>query len=117
MKAAGSKLELLPTELLTDISFSSRPFNEFSDCALSCKTLMEGYAGKLNNKSSIFTVSSEVNPLHTGQPTISKDWDEDEMARVWVFDKKMEGTGAIFAVGQARIYVESFYDSSANTLN
>ncbi len=52
----------------------------------------------------VFTVNSEINPDISGSAALSKDWDKHEVARLWIFDEKMAGTGRIYAVGQARIF-------------
>ena len=117
LKPTDATLEDLPTEQLNEIVFNSRRFTNFEDCTFSCRSLMEGYAKKLNGDDERFKVGSEINPVHTGTPTLSKDWGLNETARIWVYDKQMEGTGTINAMGQARIFTTSEYVTGQSSLS
>jgi hypothetical protein len=91
---------------VTDLSVASREFVDYNECVTSCKQFMSDMKDKINlvAEKIVFKVSSEINPVYSGTPTLSKDWDAHEVARLWIFDEKMEGTGRIHAVGQARIF-------------
>ncbi len=91
---------------VTDLSLASREFIDYNECITSCKRLMTDLKDQINLASDpvVFRVSSEINPVLGGAPTLSKDWDAHEVARLWIFDEKMEGTGRIHAIGQARIF-------------
>lgn len=88
----------------TSIAVSSRTFETYDECVSSCKRLMDDFLKRANGKRTIFKMGSEVNPIHSGQQTLSKDWSVGEVSRLWIYDKKMEQTGHIHAVGQARIF-------------
>ena len=97
-------LQLFPG--LNEISFQSRIFPNYSECVKSCKGLMEDMTRDINSKfeDKRFKVGAEVNPVHSGTPTMSKDWDVAEVARFWVYNKAMEGTGNIAAVCRGSIF-------------
>ena len=105
---AGSTLRLLQDEYpgATDISLASRDFTDYNTCTTSCKRMMDDVVEKLNNANmhAKYVLSVEVNPIHTGQDTMSKNWKTDELARLWAFDEKMRGAQTIAAVCQARIF-------------
>lgn len=97
--------ELFPA--LQEISFQSRVFTQYAECVKSCKGLMEDMTKGINTslEAPKFKVGAEVNPEHTGNQTLSKDWGHDEVARFWVYDKAMEGNGkAINAICKASIF-------------
>jgi hypothetical protein len=90
-----------------DLAVNSRAFTNYIECVTSVKGLMDDVVKNVNGKSkrgAKFTVSSEVNPLHSGIETRSKDWGPDELARLWIFDKKQAKSQNIYAVGKARIF-------------
>jgi hypothetical protein len=98
-------LEIFPG--LNEISFQSRVFPQYSDCVKSCKGMMEDMAKGINLgvEAPKYKVGAEVNPVHTGNQTLSKDWGDSEVARFWIYDKAMEGNGkSINAVCKASIF-------------
>jgi len=106
---AGGHLRLMQDTYpgATDLSLASRDFGDYNECITSCKKLMDDVLTKLNSTENGITymLNSEVNPLHTGQETLSKDWAPGELARIWAFDKQMDKKDQpIVAVGQARIF-------------
>ena len=99
-------LDLFPG--LNEISFNSRVFPNYAECVKSCKGIMEDVTFRINERlgEPKFKVGAEVNPIHTGTPTLSKNWSDTEVARFWVYNKSMEGTGAnIPAVCRGSIFV------------
>jgi hypothetical protein len=90
---------------VTDLSVASREFVDYNECVTSCRQFMDDLKTRINLTADtpIFKISSEVNPVYSGTPTMSKDWDAHEIARLWIFDERMEG-GKIEAVGQARVF-------------
>ncbi len=92
---------------INSLACTSRVFGTYDECVSSCKSLMDDLMKKANAKSDIFKMGSEVNPVHSGQPTLSKDWAVGEVSRLWLYDKKMEKGGQIHAVGQARIFAQA----------
>jgi len=91
---------------VTDLSVASRQFVDYNECVTSCRQFMTDLKDKINLAAEkvVFKLNSEINPVYSGTSTLSKDWDVHEVARLWIFDEKMEGTGRINAVGQARIF-------------
>ena len=66
---------------------------------------MDDVARSANSENTIqLMVTAEVNPVHSGIDTRSRDWGSDELARMWIFDKTQEGSRSIHALGQARIF-------------
>lgn len=95
--------ELLPG--VSTITLVSRSFLSYDECVSSCRQLMDDVTDRLNEASAgIFKLGSEVNPLYSGSPTLSKDWAPGEVARLWIYDQSMEKSGQIAAMGQARIF-------------
>jgi len=90
---------------VTDINITSRRFSDYSECVTSCRQLMDDLLVRVNATSQVrYKVGAEVNPLHTGQETLSKDWLKDEVSRLWLYEADMEKTGHIEAIGQARVF-------------
>ncbi len=92
---------------LNEISFRSRTFSNYSECVKSCKGMMEDMSRDINTsfEEPKFKVGAEVNPIHTGTQTLSKDWGSFEVARFWVYNKAMEGNGAaISAICRGSIF-------------
>lgn len=100
-----------------DISMNSRDFSTYTECVGSAKQLMEDVVKDVNAqvKREQFIVSTEINPIHTGIDTRSQDWEEGEITRFWIFDKKLEGLNRIHAVGQARIFAVDKLDDEGET--
>lgn len=98
-----SALSLFPK--MHEISLQSRTFQTYSEAVKSCKGLMEDLMRDINLgfKEDRFKVAAEVNPKYSGTQTLSKDWDDVEVARFWVYNKAMEGKGQISAVGKSSI--------------
>lgn len=90
-----------------DIIISSKHFDEFEQAVTSANALVTEMA--LNVNASIneerYGLISEVNPSRSGQETISKDWGDAELVKLWVIDKihREENPGPIKAVGLAQI--------------
>lgn len=104
-----NKLTLLQQEHpgVTDITLASRDFSDYNECISSCRRLMDDLCVKANSAVSneLYKVSTEINPVHSGAATLSKDWSASELARIWVYDKNMEVRGQLIqAIGQARIF-------------
>lgn len=84
---------------LSEISFRSRIFSSYAECVKSCKSLLDDVSADVNRHepNPKYKVGAEVNPIHTGTQTLSKDWGETEVARFWVYDKNMEGNNSKIA--------------------
>lgn len=87
---------------------TSRQFISYEECVSACKALMDDVVKGLNSSNPVFKLSAEVNPMYTGQVTLSKDWGPGEISRLWIYDQGMEKTGHIHAVGQARIFGSTY---------
>lgn len=112
-----AKLEL--TELLPhaqEVSLSSRTFINYNECVTSCKGLLQDIVATMNDGDRVFKVGAEVNPIFSGQPTLSKDWFESEVARFWIYDKAQEGAGAKID-GIARTSIFAVPRTEARSLN
>jgi hypothetical protein len=110
LKTNGDNHGDIPSEWIgvNAINLNSRHFNDYIECIRSCKKLMDDVAEKANaNAAGKYEVGTEVNPVHSGQDSISKDWAVYEIARIWIYDKGMKNTGAIQAIGQSRIFGSS----------
>lgn len=88
---------------VSTVSMLSRDFSSYEECIMSCRRLMDDVLAKVGSVDT-YKLGSEVNPVYSGQPTLSKDWGIGEVARVWIYDKSMEKTGQIHAIGQARVF-------------
>lgn len=92
---------------VADMVVSSREFNNYNDCLISCTSFINDLHDmiKAMGLSKTFRVSSETNPaLNGGKATLSGDWSNIEISRLWLFDVATEGTGKISAAAQARIF-------------
>ena len=109
LKSDELKIEMLQEQYpgTTSIAFASRTFETYDECISSCKSLMDDLLKRANVGKDVFKMGSEVNPIHSGQQTLSKDWSIGEVSRLWIYDKKMEQGGQIHAVGQARIFAQT----------
>jgi hypothetical protein len=94
-------LELFPN--LNEISFQSRVFQSYGECVRSCKGLLEDITKDINGSTNKFKVGAEVNPIHSGTPSLSKDWMDGEVSRFWIYQSSMEGSGGILAIGRGSI--------------
>lgn len=92
---------------VSNFALTSRLFSSYEECISSCSRLMSDAARHYNGTDAKFKVGSEVNPIHSNQPTLSKDWADGEISRLWIYDGAMEGKGQINAVAQARIFGSS----------
>lgn len=91
---------------VTDMLFNSRVFTSYDDALVSCKRLMTDFKNAANKTvgKSYFNVNAEINPEFSGEPTVSTDWEFEEVARMWLFDKRMAKSGKIDAIGRASIF-------------
>lgn len=91
---------------VTDITLASRDFIDYDECVVSSKRFMDDMLAKANGavEEPIYKLSTELNPTLTGQPTMSNDWANHELSRLWIYDKNMEGSKQIQAVGHVRIF-------------
>lgn len=90
---------------VADISIDSRNFLTYIECVDGAKVLLNGIAKDINKSKGVkYTISAEVNPAFGGADGGSEDWEDYELCRLWLFNKKDKGHGKISAAGQSRIY-------------
>lgn len=101
---------------ITDLAVNSRHFSTYLECVTSVSNLMKDVVDDANVRQAEveLTLTTEVNPEHSGIEVRSKDWATDELARIWIFDKKDEGKNSIRALGQARIFAMARQEISLN---
>ncbi len=106
VRSGSMKIDILGDELpgVSTVTLVSRDFSSYDECIASCKKLMDDTLARFNGTKTTYKIGSEVNPLFSGQPTLSKDWATGEVSRLWIYDKKMEKAGQIHAIAQARIF-------------
>lgn len=97
---------------VSSITLTSRDFSSYEECVSSCRGLMDDVLQRLNTTGPVFKLASEINPVHSGQGTLSRDWEPGEICRIWIYDKNMEKTGQISAIGQARVFGSTRVDVS-----
>lgn len=90
----------------SEISFTSKIFNDYVSCIRSCKSLIEDMTRDFNNQDTDerFKISAEVNPRWSGIETVSTSWEETEVAKFWVYDQTNKKEGVISAVCRSQIF-------------
>jgi hypothetical protein len=90
-----------------DLVLSSKHFEEFDHAVKSANELVGELTSTLNTsvKREKYKMISEINPKFTGKETISKDWENNEVAKLWIVDKIRQETmpGPILAVALAQL--------------
>jgi len=90
---------------VTDLAVKSRPFNSYAECVSSAKQFMIDLADRINtHEPEKYTVTTEISKAHTGNATRSTGWEDNELARIWVFSSKQENDPSIRAACQARLF-------------
>lgn len=66
--------------------FTSKAFSDFESAVESANKFVVDISEKINLDigETKFSVLSEINPALSGKETISKTWDELEMAKLWI---------------------------------
>ena len=105
--------QLFPS--MREISITSRDFDSYAECTRSSRGMLEDLLRLMDASCETFKIGAEVNPIISGTQTLSKDWAEDEVSRFWLYDKSMEGTGAIVAVSCSKIFTTG--TRSATSIN
>ena len=92
---------------LEDLVLSSKTFDTLQAAVESCNGVLGDLTKALNEAQGAqkFKLLSEVNPKHSGQPTISKDWGSNEIAKIWVVDNDVDPSNGkpIHALGLAQL--------------
>lgn len=90
-----------------DMVLSSRHFDEFNVAVESANELVAEITTTLNTSVAIekYKMISEINPKFSGKETISKDWGNNEVAKLWIVDKirQEKQPGPILAVALAQL--------------
>lgn len=90
-----------------DLIASSKSFDILEGAIKSATDLVTEITTSLNMSigEDRYGIVSELNPSHSKQETISKDWAENEIAKIWVIDKihRNQNPGPIKAVGLTQI--------------
>jgi len=90
-----------------DLITSSKSFDMLEGAVKSATDLVTEITMSLNMSvgEDRYGIVSELNPSHSKQETISKDWTENEIAKIWVIDKihRAQNPGPIKAVGLTQI--------------
>ena len=92
---------------IEDMVFSSREFAEFDEAVNSANLFVSEMTRTVNGMAKIekYKMISEVNPKFTGKETISKNWDSNEVAKLWIIDaiRQEKFPGPMLAVGLTQI--------------
>jgi hypothetical protein len=87
----------------TTLALSSREFRDFNDCVISGKALLDGFKDSMADVAPDVKIGSETNPDFSGQPSLSKDWAINEVARIWLIDNTVKGAN-LTAYGKVCIF-------------
>jgi hypothetical protein len=92
---------------IEDIVFSSREFREFDEAVQSANMFVAEVTRTANDMAKLekYKMISEINPKFTGKETISKNWDSNEVAKLWIIDaaRQEKYPGQMLAVGLTQI--------------
>lgn len=90
-----------------DLVLTSKLFEEMDAALHSVNLLTTEVVMSLNMgvREERYGIMSEINPKHTNEETLSKEWSDNEIAKVWIIDKilQKEKPGPIKAVGLAQV--------------
>jgi hypothetical protein len=86
---ATAVTKLFPS--VEDLIIASRQFEKLEEAVDSANRLVSEFTQSLNVAASAekYKMVSEINPRFTGKETISTDWSEGEVAKLWIYDKAM----------------------------
>lgn len=84
---------------VSEISIDSRVFDSFQDCIVSCEAFINDLQTKINSDECPCLIGIEANPLYAQSADDSGDWEQDEMGRLWIFEKTKNSP-----IARARIY-------------
>jgi hypothetical protein len=97
-----------------DLMLTSKDFENLDQAVQSANLLNTEIVLSLNEavREERYGILSEINPKHSNQETISKDWGPNEIAKIWIVDKiaQKENPGPIKAVALAQV-VETHTES------
>lgn len=92
---------------IEDMVVSSKHFDAFDEAVESANEFVGEMTNTLNTCAQLdkYKMISEINPKFTGKETISKDWANNEVAKLWIVDKIRQETGGgpIHAIALAQL--------------
>lgn len=91
---------------LDDLMLSSITFENLEEAVNSCNIVVGDIVLALNTaaKAIAYKAVSELNPDRTGQPTLSKEWADNEIAKVWIMSADAEpAKQRVSALGLAQL--------------
>jgi hypothetical protein len=96
-----------------DLMFSSKTFDGAQEAVDSSSVLVKELTGSLNDALDVeqYTTLFELNPARSGKTSISSDWGDLEIAKIWIIDKVAQDIepNALLAIGLAQV-VEFYSD-------
>jgi len=92
---------------IEDVMISSRDFTEFEEAVTSTTALAKQLTLSLNVavQAEKYKLVSEVNPKISGTDTVSKEWADNELLKIWILDNA-DGVlldGSMPAIGLAQL--------------
>jgi hypothetical protein len=84
---------------------SSKHFEDFDLAVQSVNALVAELTATLNTSAEElkYKMISEINPKFSGKETISKDWGNNEVAKLWIIDDLRVQKTPMFAVALAQL--------------
>lgn len=91
-----------------DFVLQSKRFETFEAAVSSAKGLVTDVMEHINEiapENAKYKQITELNPVHGGQPTISKEWARNEIAKLWIIpaEADLTGTTPVVAIGMAQV--------------
>ena len=90
-----------------DLVMSSKIFDDLQQAVTSANDLNTQIMFSLNAavNEERYGIMSEINPKHSNKETLSKEWGDTEIAKIWIIDRilQQEKPGPIKAVGLAQV--------------
>lgn len=95
--------EVLPHA--SNISLTSKNYDTLAECSEQCAKLLTEVASRLSseNKGTKYVLAVERHPSATNEPPRSDDWNDNMIAKVWLFDQELSAAH-VAAVGQGILY-------------
>lgn len=93
---------------LKSIAMASKDFEDMGEAALVCAETMNDILLAVNHACGFdkFKLLSEINPIISGLPTISKSWAEGEISKIWMIETSINPltTKKIAAQGLGQVF-------------
>jgi hypothetical protein len=90
---------------VTDILINSNDFTNYTDAVDSANKLMGEVLDDLNKNTCdrSFVLFSEINPIYCEEPGRADDWEDSEMARIWILDEVTKEENVMQAVAELKM--------------